>query len=75
MEKREEKLTLEKIEERVQEVWELALSGDNEIAHTHEDLIYTDTLRAIAKGEVDDPASYAAAALKAEDLDYIRWYA
>jgi hypothetical protein len=52
-----------------------AMKGDSEAAHCEEDGLYRDVLRAIANGEVRRPAGLAAAALKASELKYDRWYA
>ena len=49
-------------------------AGDNEVAHVMEDSLYKDVLGAISEGATN-PASLAAAALKAEDIDFSRWYA
>lgn len=49
--------------------------GDNEVAHTMEDELHQDVLRAIADGTCDDPKACAAEALKSIDIDFARWYA
>jgi hypothetical protein len=65
-------VTPEQVCERVAAV--AARMDDAEGAHLAEDAIYTDVLRAIADGHAD-PAALAVEALKAEELDYGRWYA
>jgi len=48
---------------------------DDEIAHSLEDGMREDVLRAIAAGECEDPAGCAKIALLSEDIDFSRWYA
>ena len=48
---------------------------DDEAAHSMEDALHRDVLKAIAAGECDDPAATAAAALKTLDLKFQRWCA
>lgn len=49
---------------------------DDEVAHSEEDRIYKDVLRAIASGEaVPDAATLATIALECDDLDFYRWCA
>lgn len=61
------------VEARVQHIAEHG-PDDPEGAHIEEDKLYKDVLGAIAAGHPDAPA-LAAAALKADDLDFSRWYA
>lgn len=66
------KLTLADVEARVQNVREM--TGDAEVAHSEEDQLYKDVLAAIAAGQ-RGAKDLAAAALKAAEIDYERWYA
>jgi hypothetical protein len=50
-----------------------ALSQDSEGAHVAEDELYIDVLEAIADG-AENPQGLAEEALRANDLDYLRWY-
>lgn len=43
-------------------------------AHYAEDRLHCLVLQAIAKGEAEDPAACAGAALATEALDFDRWY-
>ena len=47
---------------------------DNEVMHADEDQLYLDVLSAIAAGW-PRPEALAAAALKASEIEYVRWYA
>lgn len=49
--------------------------GDDEIAHSCEDALYSDLLQSIADGSCDDPAGCAREALKTAEIDFHRWYA
>jgi hypothetical protein len=49
-----------------------ALSHDPEAAHSHEDRLFLDVLKAIANGE-RNPDELAAEALKSNDIDFPRW--
>jgi hypothetical protein len=50
--------------------------GDDEIAHTLEDDLHQDVLRAIATGDhEDEPSALAEAALKTRAIDFSRWCA
>lgn len=52
-----------------------AMRGDDEAAHSAEDGLWLDVLKAIAKGECADPAAVAAEAIKTNDIDFSRWCA
>lgn len=54
-----------------------SLSGDDEVAHVHEDRLRADVLRAIASGEVvgDAARDLAAIALSTDDIEFARWCA
>ena len=45
---------------------------DWEAAHSMEDALFADVLRAIAKGKCSDPKAIAKAALKSLDIDFKR---
>ncbi|MEK3813101.1 hypothetical protein [Bacillus sp. FSL R7-0685] len=49
-------------------------SGDNEIAHSMEDVLYLDVLKEIALG-AENGRELAEAALEASNIDFDRWYA
>lgn len=51
-----------------------AMADDPEAAHGFEDSLWSEVLRAIAKG-ADDPAGLARAALETLELDFPRWRA
>lgn len=51
-----------------------ALAYDGEAAHSDEDALREDVLRAIADG-ADDPAALAAAALITSEIRFARWCA
>lgn len=65
-------MTVAQIEARIAKI--AAGLWDNESAHSDEDELRDDVLRAIAEG-APDPAALAAAVRKTNDLDYARWYA
>jgi hypothetical protein len=65
-------MTVKDVQRRVAEID--ALGNDPESAHGSEDQLYVEVLTAIAEG-VSNPGELAAAALKAAELDYTRWYA
>ncbi len=51
------------------------MAGDAEAAHSEEDFLYEDVLRAIATGTCIDPQACAALALESGKIDFNRWYA
>ena len=59
--------------EKVQEIKMMA--HDDEAAHSREDDLHQDVLRAIAEGRCDDQSACAEAALKTLDIDFSRWCA
>lgn len=59
-------------ERRVAEI--AAVSGDSEHAHSLEDTLYRDVLRAIAEGQ-PDPRGLAQAALACDSIRFARYYA
>lgn len=68
MDLKEINLRIEKIKRVLHE------RSDNERAHLYEDQLYVDVLGAIADGECENPAEYAREALKADDINFARWY-
>ena len=50
-------------------------SADDEAAHSEEDELYRDVLKAIADGTAEQPAKCAAAALETRDITFARWCA
>jgi hypothetical protein len=65
-------VTTEEVALRVESVRRRA--GDDEAAHSDEDRLWEDVLRAIAAG-TENPAALASAALKTQDIDFNRWCA
>lgn len=65
-------MTLDEITKRVAMIWETR--GDAEIAHSEEDRLYLDVLRAIAEGEPEAQA-FAVVALTVSRMDFPRWHA
>ena len=65
-------MTLDEVKERVRSVRNAA--GDSEAAHLMEDNLYFEVLQHIANGG-DNAQELAAEAIKAQDIDYVRWYA
>lgn len=63
----------EQVEARVRAIADTA--EDPEVAHTLEDELYLDLLRAIATGECRNPRDAALAAIQAAHLDFPRWHA
>lgn len=49
--------------------------GDYEAAHSREDDLYYDLLKAIAAGECDDPEACARVAISSKHLDFPRYCA
>ncbi len=66
-------MTVVDIMDRVNFIKECA--SDDEAAHVYEDTLHQDVLRAIAKGECDNPASCAMAALMTLKINFDRWCA
>jgi hypothetical protein len=65
-------MTIEEVRAEVRHI--AAAAGDPEAAHSNEDALWANVLRAIAAG-VDDAADLAAEALKTEDIRFPRWCA
>lgn len=51
-----------------------AMAGDDGGAHSEEDRLYQDVLRAIAEGS-PDAAALASVALRTAEVDFARWCA
>ena len=49
--------------------------GDDEVAHSWEDELHQDVLRAIADGQCSDPAAIARTALLSDEIEFSRWCA
>lgn len=65
-------MTKQEVIERVKQIE--AIRHDDEVAHSMEDDLYRDVLRAIAGGEIDGH-ELAAEALKVEKIKFARWCA
>lgn len=68
----ENKLTLEEIKIRIQEIKDI--SYDNEKAHGYEDQLREDILKAISEG-AENAQEMAKLALSTNDIKFSRWYA
>lgn len=64
-------MNIETVKARVAEM--VAMKADDEQAHSEEDALHQDVLRAIADGRCDDPAACAREALKTTEIDFSRW--
>src|SRR6476619_3217064 len=71
---RPEALTVESIEQKLEEVRQLANTGDDEGAHGAQDELLLSVLAAIAGG-APNPGELAATALKVDEIKFSRWYA
>ena len=71
-----DKLKFDELEGMVNDLIKVAAARhpDNEGLHIEQDYIYELTLEAIMNG-VDNPAAWAACALRIRDVDFQRWYA
>jgi hypothetical protein len=68
-------MTVEEAQARVEEIRELSTHSD-EGAHSKEDQLYRDVLKAIASGQnISSPADLAQAVLVTEDMEFARWCA
>lgn len=68
-----DKLTIEQVQAGVDHI--ASVTGDPEVAHSHEDDLYELVLQAIADGSVDDPPALAKCALQTKSLKFPRWCA
>ncbi len=66
-------MDIEEIKKRLEEIKKLA-ECDYAMAHSKTDNLYTDALRSIANGEKDSQ-NIAKEVLKAEKIDFERYYA
>jgi hypothetical protein len=69
-------LTVDAVQKRVEEIAAIG-TDDPEVAHSKEDDLYKDVLWQIADGTIADYSArqIAAGALKADGLDFERWFA
>lgn len=67
-------MTINEARHRIKEIQRLADEGDSEAAHSREDRLHQDVLRAIVDG-VDDAPEFAALALSTLSIDFERWCA
>lgn len=65
-------MTCDEVRKRVAEIADII--WDDERAHSMEDRLYVDIMRAIIAG-ASDPQSLCYEALKTQDLDFARWCA
>jgi uncharacterized protein (DUF1697 family) len=63
----------EEIIERVKQIEET--KDDNEVAHSMEDQLYVDFIRYVSQSGNEQLAIKAKLVLKAQDIEYGRWYA
>ena len=64
------------VKKRVAKIKELSDTGrctDEEAAHSEEDELQRDVLKAIAGGTCEDPAACARACLRTSKLSFARW--
>ena len=66
-------MSLDENQKRIDQLREIA--GDDEAAHSEEDDLRRDVLRAIADGECDDPAAAARLVLTTSEIRFARWCA
>lgn len=66
-------MTEDELQQRVDALREL--HGDDEMAHSQEDEIWADVLRAIASGYGASPMRLAQIALTTREIKFCRWYA
>jgi hypothetical protein len=67
------KLTLEKIKKTIKYIESVA--DDSEKAHSVEDLLYYDFVRAVANEDCEDIVICAKEILKTYDIKFLRWCA
>ncbi|UNY40688.1 hypothetical protein KLEB271_gp63 [Bacillus phage vB_BauS_KLEB27-1] len=66
-------MTVDDVRKRVEVIRNEAEAADNETAHSMEDELYAEVLKAIANG-ADNPEKLAAEALETEKIEFYRWY-
>ena len=67
------RLTLQAIAKDIETL--KGLVDDDERAHSFEDGLHEEVLKAIAEGRCEDPAKAAALALTTRNIEFCRWYA
>lgn len=65
-------MELSEVESRIEGI--RAVAGDDEVAHSREDELRDDVLKAIAEG-ASNAAELAGAALSTRDIEFARWCA
>jgi hypothetical protein len=63
-------VTLKEIQERINHIREI--SGDDELAHSHEDALYYEVLQAIANSQCADPAAAAKLVITTWEIKFAR---
>lgn len=63
-------MTLRQIRQRLNRIASVAVRGDYEVAHSEEDQLFVDVLRAVADGTAG--RAEAAAALRSRELMFVR---
>lgn len=66
-------MNMNDIYERIQEIY--MVSGDNEVAHSHEDDLYRDFVKYIAETGNKNQREMALEILKTKEIKFARWYA
>jgi hypothetical protein len=64
-------MTLDEIRTRVSQL----SSFDSEVAHSSEDALYVDVLKALADGSLESPQEAARICLQSQELPFDRWCA
>lgn len=66
-------MTIKEVQQRVAEISNA--SDDDEQAHSMEDCLYVDLLKAIESGNAEAPQAMCQIALTVRDMDFARWCA
>ncbi len=66
-------MNVREVLERVAMIADMA--GDDEEAHSEEDALHREVLRAVAEGQAEDPAACARHALTTQEIKFARWCA
>lgn len=66
-------MTLDDIKQRVEEIRKLAGDGDHDAAHSFEDRLHQDVLKAISSGLLADWQKGAEIALSTKQIEFHRW--
>jgi hypothetical protein len=64
---------VEDVQARLADV--IASAGDSEVAHSMEDSLHFDVLKAIASGQAEDPVTMAELAIRTQGIEFSRWCA